>query len=859
MQRSRLRKLKHSGGQARRSPAQTLLRRAPIAAAIMAAVPRLYAADAPPDTGTLQEVIVTATKRAENLQTVPISITAIGTEKLDQLNVQNFDDYVKYLPSVAYQSTGAGFSRVFMRGVASGDNGNHSGPLPSVGVYLDEQPITTIQGALDVHVYDIERVEALAGPQGTLYGASSEAGTVRIITNKPDPSGFKAGYNLEGNTVRGQGGYVAEGFVNIPLSSTAAVRLVGWAEHSGGYIDNVPGTNVFSGFGPTNIGAFGCVSNFAPPPAVCPVAGGINTTSREHAENRFNPTDTYGGRGALKLNLGENWTITPSFMGQSSRQDGTSFVDPSIPGDLSTQRYYPDYITDQWWQAALTVEGHVSNFDITYAAGYLKRNDATSTDYSDYTLLYDKNTTYMGFLEGVLHLPPGVKFVDVSQYILGVDQYRKLSQELRVASSKDQPLRFIGGLFYNRQEHFILQNYRIDQLPTIDSVTGWPQTWWLTDQIRVDRDYAVFGELSFDFTHNLTGTVGYRFYRYDNSLDGFFGFGANQGFSSTGEKQNNPQASPPTCVSPGILGGPCVDLAREVEGTGSTPKFNLTYKFNDEAMVYATFSKGYRPGGVNRRTQSPPDPSLATYAPDYLTNYELGYKTSWLDNRVRFNGAFFWEDWKNFQYSFLGQNSFTIVRNAGAARIKGAEQQLEWAPARGLSVTLAATELDPKLTQPFCYDVDPSTGAPLPPGTCPAYDAVSTGTQLPSVPKFKGDATVRYTFPLGTADLQGYGQAAYSYTGAANSALAPYQNALIGSVPAYGLLDLMFGVNKGNFSAELFASNALDNRAQSYRFGECTIVGGAQTFIAGVTVCGDKPMATIVQPRTIGVRFSQSF
>jgi iron complex outermembrane recepter protein len=850
MQRSRSRKLRTVTDRpltaARTAP--LVLRRAPIALAIMAAIPRVYAADtaaAPPaDTGALQEVVVTAEKRTENLQDVPLSITAISTEKLAELNVQNFDDYVKYLPSVAYQTTGAGFSRIFMRGVASGDNGNHSGPLPSVGVYLDEQPVTTIQGSLDIHIYDIERVEALAGPQGTLYGASSEAGTVRIITNKPDPSGFKAGYTLTGDTVRGEGGYVAEGFVNIPLSSTAAVRLVGWAERSGGYIDNVPGTNVFP--------SFGCVSNFTPPSPGC-------SSSPEQAKNRFNPTETYGGRGALKLNLGENWTITPSFMGQSTRQDGTSFVDPSIPGDLSISRYYPDYISDQWWQAALTVEGHVSNFDITYAAGYLKRDDSTSSDYSDYTLLYDKNTTYISFMESVLHLPPGVKSVNVSQYILGSDQYRKLSQELRVATPKEEPVRFIGGLFYNRQQHYILQNYRIDALPTEDSVTGWPQTWWLTDQIRVDRDYAVFGELSWDITHDFTLTVGERWYKYDNSLDGFFGFGANQGFSTTGEQMSNPQASPPTCVYPGILGGPCVDLSREVTGTGTTPKVNLTYKFNADALVYATYSKGYRPGGVNRRTQGPPDPPLATYGPDYLSNYELGWKSDWLNNHLRFNGAFFWEDWKNFQYSFLGQNSFTIVRNAGDATIKGAEQQLEWAAAPGLSISLAATELDPKLTQPFCYDVDPTTGSPLPPSTCPSYDSVPSGTQLPVVPKFKGDATVRYVFPLGAADLEGYGQAAYSYTGAANSALSPYQNALIGAVPAYGLLDLMFGVTKGNFTAEFFASNALDKRAETTRFAECTVVGGLQTFIAGVTVCGDKPLATIATPRTLGIRFSQSF
>ncbi len=306
MQRSRSRKLKKMGASGHAtgiSRMPVLLRRAPIAAAIMFAVPRLCAADTA-DTGGLAEVVVTAQKRAENLQDVPLSITAIGSEKLEQLGVQNFDDYVKYLPSVAYQSGGPGFARVFMRGVSSGDNGNHSGPLPSVGVYLDEQPITSIQGALDMHVYDIERVEALAGPQGTLYGASSEAGTVRIITNKPDLTGFKAGYDLQGDTVRGQGGYVAEGFVNLPLSANAAIRLVGWAEHDAGYIDNIPRNFTYPTSGI-------CLANTSPAPSGC-----VSTPTL--AKKRFNDVDTYGARAALKVDLTatgrsrrRSWDSTP--------------------------------------------------------------------------------------------------------------------------------------------------------------------------------------------------------------------------------------------------------------------------------------------------------------------------------------------------------------------------------------------------------------------------------------------------------------------------------------------------------------------------------------------------------------------
>jgi len=833
MQRSRSRKLEKTGARpsTRTSPMSILMRRAPIAAAIMAAIPRVHAAETTDTGGALQEVVVTAQKRTENLQDVPVSITALGTEKLDQLNVKSFDDYVKYLPSVSYQTGGPGFAKIYMRGVASGDNANHSGPLPSVGVYLDEQPVTTIQGPLDIHIYDIERVEALAGPQGTLYGASSEAGTVRIITNKPDASGFKSGYDLSANSVRGQGGYVAEGFVNIPLSSTAAVRLVGWAERSGGYIDNLPSTLSY----PSD----GCLSNFSPPAAGC-------QTSPVLAGQRFNPTETFGGRAALKLNLGDNWTVMPTFMGQSTRADGVPFVDPALPGMLSAQRYYPDYISDQWWQAALTVEGHVSNFDITYAGGYMSRHDHTPADYSDYSLLYDKNTTYISYLEAnVGHQ------INPSQHIDGTDQYRKLSHELRIATPKEARLRFVGGLFYERQEHYILQNYLIDELPTFNSVTGWPQTLWLTNQIRVDRDYAIFGQLSFDLTSKLTANVGYRFFRYDNSLDGFFGFGANNPYgSSTGENSTVANRGV-ACVQPGILGNPCTDLSNSVKKDGSIPRFNLTYKFDDDHMVYATYSKGFRPGGLNRRLQPPPLPSLATYAPDYLTNYELGFKTSWLNNHLRINGAFFWEDWTNFQYGFLGQNSFTIVRNAGSARIKGAEQQIEWVPLQGLNISLGATELDPKLNKDFCLDVD-ANGVPLPLTSCSSYDSVPAGTQLPIVPKFKGDATARYTFPLSDG-MDGHVQASFAYQSETRSRLSPYENQLIGSVPAYGTLDLLAGIAKGNLTAELYAANALDRRAQTTRFAECTIQ------LAGTPICGDKPLAIITVPRTLGIRFGQRF
>src|ERR1700730_4419323 len=201
----------------------------------------VFAQQAPPPGATLEEITVTATRREETLQSVPLAVQAITNERIEALHIQNFDDYAKFLPSVSFQTAGPGYARVLIRGISSDHDPNHSGPQPTVGTYLDDQPITTIQGTLDLHLYDIARIEALAGPQGTLYGSSSEAGTVRIITNKPELGVFKGGYDVEGNVVShgGPGGTI-EGFVNCPVGDSAAIRLVGWDLHKSGYIDNIP-------------------------------------------------------------------------------------------------------------------------------------------------------------------------------------------------------------------------------------------------------------------------------------------------------------------------------------------------------------------------------------------------------------------------------------------------------------------------------------------------------------------------------------------------------------------------------------------------------------------------------------------
>ena len=363
---------------------------------------------------TLGAVTVTAQKHEENLQKVPISIQVLGTEQLEQQNVNSFADYAKLLPSVSITPAGPGFGEVYMRGVASGGDGNHSGSLPSVGVYLDEQPITTIQGALDVHVYDIARVESLSGPQGTLYGASSEAGTLRIITKKPDPSGFAAGYGLEINSVAHGGmGYVEEGFVNIPLGTSAAIRLVAWNKRDAGYIDNILGSRTY----PTS---------------------GVTDTNTAFAKDNYNDTQTSGARAALSVDLNDNWTVTAQLMGQRQHTDGSFAYDPVV-GDLALTHFNPEFSNDKWMQAALTVQGKIGNFDVTYAYSHLARHDTVDSDYSDYGFWYDVVYGYGAYFYDNDHnlINPGQSYeVRASGRFARVRLFPEILHEARAASAK---------------------------------------------------------------------------------------------------------------------------------------------------------------------------------------------------------------------------------------------------------------------------------------------------------------------------------------------------------------------------------------------------------------------------------------
>ena len=802
------------------------------------------------------EIVVTAQKREENLQNVPISIQALGTKKLDQLNVTNFEDFSKLLPSVSFQSSQPGVTTVYMRGVASGGDGNHSGSLPSVGVYLDEQPVTTIGGTLDVHVYDIARIESLAGPQGTLYGASSQAGTIRIITNKPSTAGFEGRVDGEINSVKsgGMGGRL-EGMINVPISEMAALRVVGWYQRNAGYIDNVAGTRSFLG-APILDGNGDLAGNLP----------GITVNNSALVEKNFNDAKVYGGRAALKVDLDENWTVTPTVIYQKQTSQGVFAQDPRV-GDLQVQRFFPDFRRDRFIQAALTIEGKLGNFDVTYAGAYLDRKAYQANDYTDYSEAYDAlyaNYTYEGDfvcsgLAGCFYLEDNAgNTIDPRQYIIGTDHFRKMSQEFRIASPQDERFRVVAGLFYQRQSNQIHQDYKVNNLSAAMSVNGRPGTLWLTEQKRIDKDYAAFGEASFDILPNLTLTGGGRYYKFDNSLIGFFGFGRDPNgppynggnssrtgvagcYTTTGAiLRDNPGG---TLLPAAVDGGPCTNLADFVGGklvpkrtkdSGFTHKLNLTWKPNEDLMTYATWSRGFRPGGINRRA------TIAPYDADFLTNYELGIKSTLADGRVRLNAAIYQQQWKKFQFSFLGENSFTEIHNGPNARIRGIEADINVRPVDGLTITAAASYTNAKTRNNLCAIDDP-TFTCTDPGNSIAAEA---GTRLPITPKFNGNATVRYAFPIGSGEM--HLQSVIAHRSSATADIRETQADELGRIKGSTTVDFATGYDFGNFNVELFIENIFDERAQLARSSNCG-------------QCNGRVQILVSQPQTIGLRAGTKF
>jgi iron complex outermembrane recepter protein len=355
---------------------------------------------------------------------------------------------------------------------------------------------------------------------------------------------------------------------------------VGFYDHQGGYINNVLVSNTID---------YGV-----------PAAGIPNTpvtyTNASAVKKRANDVDTYGGRAALKIDLNDNWTIMPQLLSQGQMANGNFEYNPRL-GNLNVDDYQMGDNQDRWYQSALTVEGKVANFDIVYSGGWFERKVDNVVDYSGYTIGYDANAQLPGATSNYnsVFLDPntGAPLYPM-QYVANHDKYTKMSHELRVSSPADLPFRATAGLFYQRQTDNIRAEFRGDQLPDVYAVDGSPKVYYLSQQLRADRDYAAFTEMTYDVTSQFKISGGIRKFYVNNTLFGFFGFKN----SKSGEGACNPPVSAATIV-PNYW--PCINTDKKVVENGETHKINLTYQIDPDRMVYTTYSTGFRPGGNNRR------------------------------------------------------------------------------------------------------------------------------------------------------------------------------------------------------------------------------------------------------------------
>jgi outer membrane receptor protein involved in Fe transport len=477
---------------------------------------------------------------------------------------------------------------------------------------------------------------------------------------------------------------------------------------------------------------------------------------------------------------------------------------------------------------------------ITYAGAYFERTAEYTSDYSDYAFLYDSYYASTPDYFGNKFFDNAGQLINPAQTVSQLERFTKQSHELRIASPSTERLRFVAGLFYQRQTNNWRNLYTVPNLADVQSVTGLPGVNYANIQFRTDRDYAAFAEAAFDIVPTLTLTGGLRAYKYDNDVVGFFGFNGTR--SPVGEA---------LCL-PGTVGDygnaedggrPCDNINANATGSGTRHKLNLSWKAAPGKLLYATWSTGFRPGGINRR------PTAPAYVAETLSNYEIGWKTSWMGGRVRFNGTVFLEKLNQAQFAVVSdQNGITDIVNAGRAESKGIEADLTVVPVSGLTLQVNGTYVDAKITTDLCRFSNPTFDCTIPsPGGSANSLRARAGTRFAGSPQFKLSAFARYEFALGKLDS--YVQAAGFHQSSVTSALDVSDAAGIGTSPGYTTVDLSAGVSRGNWSGSITVENVFDRRGQINRSATCAI-----------SLCGPGSILIYpIRPRFVSLRMGRKF
>lgn len=752
----------------------------------------------------LEEIVVTATKRSESLQDVPIAIQALGSEDINDLNIGSFDDYIQSMPNVTSGGRGPGQNTVYIRGLATTTtrivSAESTGSAPNVALYLDEAPVTAGGRNLDIYVTDMERIEVLAGPQGTLFGASAQGGALRLITRKPVIDEFEGGVKAKySNTSQGGDSSGTEAFINIPvIDGKMAVRGVVYNINEGGYIDNVPTT--FSVAGNPGTPASADVQSISNQPLV---------------EDDFNTTSYKGIRLSAKYLVDDDWSALMQITQQTLKADGVFDHDPDNVGELEVARVLPDELEDRFTQYAWTIEGRVGALEMLYTGSYLDRTSSQSVDYSAYTLTGPFIPYY------VCNYPSYTKCGDPRYGIINEVDNTRTTHELRFLTPQDEPIRAVVGAFYDDVEITLLSDAYIAgtigngfplnaQIPgsTINAPGPRPEgVNFFNDMFRTESQKAVFGEVTFDLSDTLSFTAGARWYDIDVGLVGSANFGL-RGATDSNSGINLDETT----------GG------KPINESDTIFKGNLTYQPSNELMFYLTHSEGFRPGLVNRIPGNGVPEAVKT---DNVTNYELGWKLSLVDDRLRFNGALYRIDWEDIQIAIQDPSiSFLAFgANVGSAEINGIEGDISFAATENLTLFTAFSYNDTELTEV-------PTGGTI--------EISPVGSELALTPKYQVSSRARYEWQLDN-EYSPYAQLSAQYADRSYSSVVTKSRF---KQDSYVLANAAIGINNDadNWGLELYVENLTDKRAEFFINDQDV----------GVRI-------TTPRPRTIGLRFNLGF
>ncbi len=850
----------------------------------------------------IEVIEVTATKRTESIQDVPVTVTALTGDSLETLGVSNFDQYVEFLPNVVFQGTGPGQNEIYIRGAATTQSNISLSSVqalqPSVAFYLDEQPVSMQGRNLDIYATDVERIEVLPGPQGPLFGASSQSGTVRLITNKPNHDGFAVGFDTSTSTTKGGDmSNSVEAYFNMSLTDSLAVRVTAYNDYQGGWIDNVlnvPGEGGYNGsavvISRVSGGALTNPENVAV------------TAPKNHAlvEDNFNTANYAGARFGLSYLINDEWNLLVQHTQQSLDTEGVFAYDPNLEGETSTNRFTPENNNDDFGLTTWTLAGRLEHLDIVYTGGYLNRDINSTIDYTGYTNGGSFSAYYVCNYDA--SAPEAQECLDPTKFYKEATSTSRITHEFRINTAAENRWRVTAGVFYDSQELSTVGQFKIantEKFPNLArelagtegiNSDGGPfpsEVSFVNDVTHTIDQIALFGQLEFDITDTVTASFGARWYQIDDIYKGAttsgdvsgrlraFGDGSDAALTEFfgAEKAAEYQAA----IVSGQLDTSLLNKDGSLTVDDTIIKASLDWKVSNEVMVFASYSEGFRPpvtnrtGGDESKVQEGAfkDLRIPVYSTtDSLDNIEIGFKSTLFEQTLRFNATAYYSKISDLQTSRFDPTNISFLvftDNVGDAEIKGIDGDFTWVATDNLVISGAFSFIDTELT---------SVNDEL------AGIAPAVGSRLPYSAKFSGNLQAQYFYHI-AKDMTGYINGSISYTGErlAGMTMNAYvvedaTNLIYGTGSGLSIqkeADVYSGVNYQDSNGEAFAGGRYVQDSYilaNLSFGVTNDEWKAELFIDNVTdesailyidTQQFTPKVVSNRPRTVGFRFSYDF